>query len=98
MSSISYSKKNLLNKNKSPIVIMSGGIGSRLKPFTEMFPKPLIPVGNKTAIEHIINNFLKSNFNNFILSVNYKFNLLKAYLEEKKELKIKINYIQKKNL
>ena len=75
---------------------MSGGKGTRLKPFTEMFPKPLLPVGNKTAIDHITDNFLKNDFNNFVFSINYKSKLLKAYLQEKKEKKIKINYIQEK--
>ena len=89
-------KNNFLKKKNTPVVIMSGGKGSRLKPFTEMFPKPLVPVGNKTAIDHIIDNFLKSNFDNFIFSINYKSKLLKAYLQEKKEKKIKINYIQEK--
>ena len=72
---------------------MSGGKGTRLKPFTEMFPKPLLPVGNKTAIDHITDNFLKNDFKNFFFSINYKSKLLKAYLQEKK---IKINYIQEK--
>ena len=89
-------KNNFLKKKNTPVVIMSGGKGSRLKPFTEMFPKPLVPVGNKTAIDHIIDNFLKSNFDNFVFSINYKSKLLKAYLQEKKEKKIKINYIQEK--
>lgn len=89
-------KNNFFKKKDTPVVIMSGGKGSRLKPFTEMFPKPLVPVGNKTAIDHIIDNFLKSNFDNFIFSINYKSKLLKAYLQEKREKKIKINYIQEK--
>ena len=83
------SKNNYLSKRNTPVVIMSGGKGTRLKPFTEMFPKPLLPVGNKTAIDHITDNFLKNDFNNFVFSINYKSKLLKAYLQEKKEKKNK---------
>ena len=81
------SKNNYLSKRNTPVVIMSGGKGTRLKPFTEMFSKPLLPVGNKTAIDHITDNFLKNDFNNFVFSINYKSKLLKAYLQDKKEKK-----------
>ncbi len=93
---ISPTKNHNFNKKNTPVVIMSGGKGTRLKPFTEMFPKPLLPVGNKTAIDHIIDNYLKNDFNNFVLTINYKSKLLMAYLQEKKEKKIKINYIKEK--
>ena len=76
---------------------MAGGKGLRLKPFTEIFPKPLISIGNKTAIDHIIDNFIDKGFNNFIFSINYKSKLVKAYLEEKKEKsKINIKYLEEK--
>ena len=92
-----------LNKNinqefsKNIVVIMAGGKGIRLKPFTEVLPKPLIPIGNKTALEHIIDNFFDKGFNKFLISVNFKSKLIKAYLEElKSEKKIKINFIEEK--
>jgi dTDP-glucose pyrophosphorylase len=92
-----------LNKNinqefsKNTVVIMAGGKGIRLKPFTEVLPKPLIPIGNKTALEHIIDNFFDKGFNKFLISVNFKSKLIKAYLEElKSEKKIKINFIEEK--
>ena len=83
--------------SKNSVVIMAGGKGIRLKPFTEVLPKPLIPIGNKTALEHIIDNFFDNGFNNFYISVNFKSKLIKAYLEELKlEKKIKINFIEEK--
>ena len=93
-----YSTNNYLEKkNKTEIVVMAGGKGLRLKPFTEIFPKPLISIGNKTAIDHVIDNFIDKGFNNFIFSINYKSKLIKAYLEEKKERsKINIKYIEEK--
>ena len=43
----------------APVVIMAGGRGSRLKPFTNILPKPLIPIHEKPIIEHVIDSFLK---------------------------------------
>ena len=91
----SQNYKNKIQKNE--IVVMAGGKGVRLKPFTEVLPKPIIPIGNKTAISHIIDNFIKSDFNNFIFSINYKSKLIKAYIQELKyEKNIIANYIQEK--
>ena len=47
------------SKLNLPVVIMAGGKGTRLKPITNVLPKPLIPIGDKTIIEHIIERFLK---------------------------------------
>lgn len=65
-----------------PVVIMAGGLGTRLAPFTNVLPKPLIPVGDRTVIEIIIDQFLLYGLNNFHLSVNYKSKILKSFFEE----------------
>ncbi|HKO18205.1 MAG TPA: sugar phosphate nucleotidyltransferase [Acidobacteriaceae bacterium] len=65
-----------------PVVIMAGGRGTRLAPFTNVLPKPLIPVGDRTVIELIIDQFLTWGVDNFHLSVNYKSKLLKSFFEE----------------
>lgn len=72
-----------ISKYDLKVVIMAGGKGSRLKPFTDILPKPLIPVKNKTIIEHIINSFTKFDINKFTITTNYKSEILKSYLEEK---------------
>ena len=61
--------KRLLN---FPVVIMAGGRGTRLAPFTNVLPKPLIPVGDRTVIEIIIDQFRAFGLNRFLLSINYK--------------------------
>ena len=81
--------------NKLKVVIMAGGKGTRLKPFTNILPKPLIPVKGKTVIEHIISGFVKQNIKQFIFTLNYKTQLLKSYFEELKP-NYKINYIEEK--
>ena len=65
-----------------PVVIMAGGRGTRLAPFTNVLPKPLIPVGDKTIIELIIDQFLPYGLDQFHLSINYKSKILKSFFEE----------------
>ncbi len=65
-----------------PVVIMAGGQGARLAPFTNVLPKPLIPVGDRTVIEIIIDQFLPYGLDRFHLSVNYKSKILKSFFEE----------------
>ncbi|MEA5051042.1 MAG: sugar phosphate nucleotidyltransferase [Oscillospiraceae bacterium] len=66
----------------APVVIMAGGFGTRLLPYTEILPKPLMPVGNLTITEHILNRFKKFGCRRFSLVVNYKKNLIKSYFSE----------------
>ncbi|TVR29479.1 MAG: CBS domain-containing protein, partial [Spirochaetaceae bacterium] len=65
-----------------PVVIMAGGKGSRLDPFTKILPKPLIPVGEKTALEFIIDSFRPHGIQHFYLSVFHKAKIIKAYFED----------------
>lgn len=65
-----------------PVVIMAGGLGTRLYPFTKILPKPLIPIGEIPITEHIINRFNKYGCNEFYLVVNHKKNMIKAYFNE----------------
>jgi dTDP-glucose pyrophosphorylase len=67
---------------KLPVVIMAGGRGTRLAPFTNVLPKPLIPIGEKTVIELIIDQFLPYGLDRFHLSINYKSKILKSFFEE----------------
>lgn len=62
-----------------PVVIMAGGKGTRMKPFTDVLPKPLVPIGEKTVVEHIIDSFKKFGLNRFILILNYKGKMIEAY-------------------
>ena len=65
-----------------PVVIMAGGKGTRLDPFTRILPKPLIPIREKPIIEHITDRFVASGFHRFVLIVNYKREMLKLYFNE----------------
>lgn len=65
-----------------PVVMMAGGLGKRLYPYTNILPKPLIPVGDIPISERIINLFHKFGCQQFYLIVNHKKNMIKAYFNE----------------
>ena len=65
-----------------PVVMMAGGKGTRLYPYTQILPKPLIPVGESPIAEHIINQFYADGCRDFHLIVNHKKNMIKAYFNE----------------
>ncbi len=67
---------------KLPTVIMAGGFGTRLYPYTKILPKPLIPIGEIPIAEHIINRFRSFGVDQFYLVVNHKKNMIKAYFSE----------------
>ena len=69
-------------KKKIPVVIMAGGFGARLSPYTNILPKPLIPIGDYPIVEHIINRFCLYGCNHFYMIVNYKRNMIKAYFND----------------
>lgn len=73
---------NSFNKMNVPIVIMAGGLGTRLYPYTKILPKPLIPIGDLPIIEHIMNRFNRQGNSRFFIIVNHKKNMIKAYLND----------------
>nr|WP_309098441.1 sugar phosphate nucleotidyltransferase [Fredinandcohnia onubensis] len=74
-----------------PVVIMAGGLGTRLYPYTKILPKPLIPIGELPIVEHIINRFNEYGADQFFLIVNHKKNMIKAYFNEI-EKNYEVNY------
>lgn len=64
-----------------PVVIMAGGKGTRLAPLTNIYPKPLIPIGEKTIVETIMDKFVSYGCNHFYISVNYKADMIKNYFD-----------------
>lgn len=65
-----------------PVIIMAGGKGTRLKPITNVIPKPLVPVGDKTILEVILDQFESIGCRKFYMSVNYKADMMKYYLSQ----------------
>lgn len=87
-------EKRFVNKLDLPVVIMAGGKGTRLKPLTNILPKPLIPIGEKTIIELIMDRFVNIGCPNFYLSVNYKAEMIRQYFETLNHSEYKINYFE----
>lgn len=77
-----FEKADLARREKInlPVVIMAGGKGTRLKPITNVIPKPLIPIGDKTILETILDQFEEIGCTKFYMSVNYKADIMKYYL------------------
>lgn len=77
-----FKKTELAQREKInlPVVIMAGGKGTRLKPITNVIPKPLVPIGDKTILETILDQFEEIGCNKFYMSVNYKADMMKYYL------------------
>ncbi|MDC3045656.1 glucose-1-phosphate cytidylyltransferase [Gammaproteobacteria bacterium] len=61
------------------VVILAGGFGTRISEYTETIPKPMVPIGNKPIIWHIMNNFSCFGLNNFYLALGYKSEKIKEY-------------------
>jgi len=76
-----------------PVVIMAGGKGTRMKPFTNIFPKPLLPIGERAMLEVIMDEYIKYGFKKFYVTINYKANLIKAYFDDLGD-KYDISYIE----
>ncbi|MHC6204015.1 sugar phosphate nucleotidyltransferase [Breznakiellaceae bacterium SP9] len=87
-------KRNALYKKiDAPVVVMAGGKGTRLYPYTKILPKPLIPIGDITITEHIMQNFIKFGCNKFTMIVNHKKEMIKAYFYESHINEVSINFI-----
>lgn len=75
-------EKNERRNLDVPVVIMAGGKGTRLYPYTKILPKPLIPIGDTPIIERIMNKFVEVGISKFYVTVNYKKNMIKSYFNE----------------
>lgn len=77
----------------TPVVLMAGGLGTRLGELTKTTPKPMLHVGSKPILETIIENFAKYGYVNFILSVNYLSHVIEEYFGDGSRLGVSIVYI-----
>jgi dTDP-glucose pyrophosphorylase len=84
----------ICEKLRLPVIIMAGGRGSRLKPLTNILPKPLIPIRDKTIIEEIMDKFLECGCNDFFLSVNYKADIIRHYFSTLESNLYRVSYFQ----
>lgn len=77
-----------------PVVIMAGGQGTRLRPLTNVLPKPLIPIGEQTMMEDIMDRFVECGCQNFYVSVNYMADFMRHYFDNFSKHNYHIEYFQ----
>ena len=75
------------------VVILAGGLGTRISEYTKIIPKPMIPINDVPILIHIINHYRKYNLNKFYIAVGYKSKIIKDYFKKKKFKDCKINII-----
>ncbi|KOA21124.1 D-glycero-alpha-D-manno-heptose 1-phosphate guanylyltransferase [Clostridium homopropionicum DSM 5847] len=85
---ISYEEKD------NYVFILAGGLGTRLRPLTNNIPKPMLKIGEKPILEHIIEQFKEYGFKNFILSINYKGEIIEDYFKDGKQFDVNIEYVR----
>ena len=81
-------------KKENIVVLMAGGLGTRLMPLTEKCPKPLLKIGEKPILETILKNFKAQGFYRFYISVNYCAEMLKDYFQDGSRWNVEIEYLQ----
>jgi dTDP-glucose pyrophosphorylase len=82
------------NKRHNLMVIMAGGMGKRLYPHTKNCPKPLLQVGDRPVLEHIIIRAKSEGFTNFVLSIGYLGHMIEDYFKDGSKLDIRIEYVR----
>lgn len=83
------SKEEKINK----VILMVGGLGTRLRPLTENTPKPMLKVGNKPILQTIVEKFAEYGYTNIVMCVNYKSHMIQDYFGDGKEFGVNIEYV-----
>lgn len=94
-----YALKEVQNtepKKENAVVLMAGGLGSRLGDLTKDCPKPMLKLGDKPILEIIIENLKEYGFHHFFLSVNYKSEMIESYFGDGNKHGVSISYIREK--
>ena len=64
------------------VIILSGGYGTRLSEYTDAIPKPMVKIGDLPILVHIMKSYTKYNFNDFVIALGYKGEMIKKYFEK----------------
>lgn len=79
------------------MVIMAGGMGTRLRPYTENCPKPLLSVAGKPMLEHIIDRARLEGFNHFVLAIHYLGHMIESHFGDGERLGVLIEYLREES-
>lgn len=81
------------SNHTNKVVLMAGGLGTRLKPLTDNMPKPMLHVGDKPILATIIENFAKYGYTDIVLSVSYKSHVIEEYFGDGSAFGVNIDYV-----
>lgn len=84
---------NLTEPIDNIMVIMAGGQGKRLRPFTQNCPKPMVEINGKPMLEHILNKAYSEGFRNFVISINYLGHMISDYFGDGADRNMNISYL-----
>jgi NDP-sugar pyrophosphorylase family protein len=79
---------------KTPVIIMAGGLGARLRPLTNDIPKPLLKVGSRPVLETIIENFADQGFRHITLCINYRGDMIRDHFGDGSRWDLQISYVE----
>lgn len=82
------------DKKENYVFVMAGGLGARLRPLTDKIPKPMLTVGDKPILELIIEQFREYGYTNFIISLNYKGEIIENYFRDGSNFNVNIEYVK----
>jgi dTDP-glucose pyrophosphorylase len=85
---------NTVPVRSNMMVIMAGGMGTRLRPHTENCPKPLLPVAGKPMLEHIIERAKLEGFSHFVLAIHYLGHMIEDHFGNGERLEVQIDYLR----
>ena len=81
-------------ERNTPVIIMAGGLGARLRPLTNDIPKPLIKVGSKPVLETIVENFAGQGFSDITLCINYRGEMIRDHFGDGSQWDVTIRYVE----
>lgn len=83
-----------LARHDTRVVLMAGGLGTRLRPLTETVPKPMLPIGGRPILELILRNFTEQGFHSFTIALNYKGDMIRDHFGNGSRFNARIDYVE----
>jgi dTDP-glucose pyrophosphorylase/predicted transcriptional regulator len=83
-----------LSRRENWVILMAGGLGSRLKPLTDDCPKPMLNIGGKPILERVLDNFIEYGYRKFYISVNYRAEMIESYFNDGLRWSVDIRYLR----
>ncbi|NVK29851.1 MAG: CBS domain-containing protein [Gammaproteobacteria bacterium] len=90
---VSFQEALRKQRLENPVFIMAGGFGKRLRPLTNDCPKPMLKIGSKPILEHILNNFIEEGFYRFFISTHYLPEIIRDYFGDGEKWGVSIRYV-----